>query len=948
MAAGRTGPVVRQLGRALLGADAAGLSDRQLLEVFIASRDEAAFAALVRRHGALVWAVCRRVTGDHHDAEDAFQASFLVLARKAASLTRRDRLAGWLHGVAYQTARKARALSARRQAREKQVHPMPEPQAAEEATDDLVLLLDGELNALPERYRLALVLCDLGGKTQKEAAAELGVPQGTLSARLARARVMLARRLKRRGAALSAVPAALWARHAASGGVPAAVVTATVKAAPWVTAGAFSARVTALAEGALKAMLLTRLKRMMLFVAALVIVAGVGAAALGTGARAQPQGDVAAGPARQPQPADAPGPKDRAGPKDGLAAPVRLGSTNWRFGTQVGALDYANEGKWLVLADGPHVRVLDARTGNEVHSFKAQPYHINSMALAGDKVVVTGGDKVSHLWDVKRARKLLTFPAHINGSQNIRISPDGKYAAATGNDVEGGQPVLVYNHYSVRVWDLTTGKELAPFAAALRTGVVGVFSPDSTQVAWSGMKGGVHLCDLATGKELFHYKGPGGDLAFSPDGRMLACATPARVVLLETRTGRERVVCLRKDRPAGLVNYRVLFSPQGDTVATCSEDGGVVFWDTATGKERGRMTIQVEGPAGYVSSMISAMAFAPDGKTLAAAPQDQTVRLLDVASKKQRNGLTGQRPVRSVVITPDGKTVLTGHVGGRLSWWETATGKHLHAEDRPPGGSLLALARDGSTLYAVDGDRLLVWDVARRKQLPGPLKPFAEAPSSVALSPEGNLLATGSSTGAILLWDLKTGRSSRLRGHRGEVVSLVFTPDGKQLLSGSGATLPARPLPPTEQETTIRLWDVQSGKQIRVVSKVPYRPESLAVSPDGKLAVSNVIYSDWTGMPIWDLTTGKEARRLGPLDGSPSRVAFSPSGKWLAVARGQIYPDTCGYVVLFDTATWKEVKRLRGHVQRVTALAFSADSRHLVSGGQDSSALVWDLAELGK
>jgi WD40 repeat protein len=638
----------------------------------------------------------------------------------------------------------------------------------------------------------------------------------------------------------------------------------------------------------------------------------------------------------------------RAGPKGGPAAPVQLCSTNWRFATQVAALGYANEGKWLVIADGPYLRVLDADTGNGVHGFKAQPYHINSMAVAGDKVVVTGGDKVSHLWDVKRARKIRTFPAHKNGSQNIRISPDGRYAAATGDDVGREQAILVYDDYSVRVWDLTTGRELAPFADGLRTGVVGVSSPDSKQLAWSGMNGGVHLCNLATGREAFRYQGAGGDLAFSPDGRTLACATAGAVVLLETRTGRVRVVCLRKDRPAGLANYRVAFSPQGDTVATCSEDGSVVFWDTATGKERGRLTIAVEGPAGYVSSMISAIAFAPDGKTLAAAPQDQTVRLLDVATKKQKNGLTGQRPVRSVVITPDGRTVITGHVGGKLSWWEAATGKQLHAAEQPPGGPLLALTRDGSKLYAVGGHRLLVWEVARRRRLAGPLKPFAEVPVSMALSPGGNLLATGSSSGTIALWDLKTGRASRLEGHRGEVVSLAFTPDGKRLLSGSGAILPAKPSSAAGSENNIRLWDVRSGKEVRVVGQAPYRPESLAVSPDGKLAVSNAIYSDYTGMPIWDLTTGKEARRLGPLDGSPSQVAFSPNAKWLAVARGQIYPDTAGYVVLFDTATWKEVKTLRGHVQRITALAFAADSRHLVTGGQDGSALVWDLAELGK
>jgi WD40 repeat protein len=726
-------------------------------------------------------------------------------------------------------------------------------------------------------------------------------------------------------------------------------VAGAVRAAAPAGAGVISGKVLALAEGALKAMLLTRLKRMVLIMATALILAGVGAAVLGTGGAAQPEDNAAEAPTAQTQPGGAPDRKSGVGPKAGLAAPVRLGSINWRFGSQISALAYANEGRWLVVADGPVVRVLDADTGNEIHSFKAQPYHINSLAVAGDKVVVTGGDQVSHLWDLKKAKKLLTFPAHKNGSQNIRISPDGKYVAATGDDIGREAAIEVPNDHSVRVWDVTTGKEPAPFAAGLRTGTVGVFSPNGKQFAWADMNGGVHLCNLADGKELFRYAaGVWGDLAFSPDGAMLACATSKSVILLETRTGQQRLVCVRKDQPPGILNYRVLFSPRGDTVATCSENGGVVFWDTATGRECGRVAISAEGLPGYVSSMISAIAFAPDGRTLAAAPMDQTVRLVDAAAKKQKNGLAGHRAVLSAVITPDGKTVLTGHLGGRLNWWEAATGKLLHAQDQPPGGTLLALTGDGSTLYALEGNQIRVWDVAGRKQLPSPLKPFEEATTSLALSPDGNSLATGCSNGLILLWDLKTGQCARLEGHRGEVVSLVFTPDGKQLLSGSGAILPAKPAYATGHEDTIKLWDVQSGKAIRVVSKAPYVPESLAVSPDGKLVVSNVIYPNSTGLPLWDLGTGQEAHRLAPFDGTLTRVAFAPSGKWLAVARGQFYPDTGGYVVLFDTATWKEVQALRGHVQLITALAFSADSRYLVSGGHDSSAVVWDLAALGK
>src|SRR5215470_659777 len=167
--------VVNSLRRAALRQEEGGLTDEQLLVRFIEHREQAAVAALVQRHGPMVWGVCRRILRNHHDAEDAFQATFLVLVRKAVSIRQRETMANWLYGVAHQTA-------------------MPEPQAPEQDTrNDLQPLLDQELSRLPDKYRVAIVLCDLEGKTRQEAAQQLGLPEGTLAARLARGRVLLAR-----------------------------------------------------------------------------------------------------------------------------------------------------------------------------------------------------------------------------------------------------------------------------------------------------------------------------------------------------------------------------------------------------------------------------------------------------------------------------------------------------------------------------------------------------------------------------------------------------------------------------------------------------------------------------------------------------------------------------------------------------------------------------------
>src|SRR5262245_60287776 len=212
--------------RAVLRQGAAGGTDGQLLASFIDRNDDAAFEALVCRHGPMVFGVCRRVVRHHHDAEDAFQATFLVLARKASSVRPRERLANWLHGVARRTAMKAKAMSAKRRGREQQVTEVPEPEAVQQGQwRNLQSLLDQELNGLTENYRLPILLCQIEGKTIKDAAQQLGWPQGSLAGRLARGRKLLAKRLANRGVVPSGSLAAVVSQHAASAAVPTSLLS---------------------------------------------------------------------------------------------------------------------------------------------------------------------------------------------------------------------------------------------------------------------------------------------------------------------------------------------------------------------------------------------------------------------------------------------------------------------------------------------------------------------------------------------------------------------------------------------------------------------------------------------------------------------------------------------------------------------------------------------------
>ena len=258
--------------RALGGISEAIVPDSCLLDRFVTNGDQDAFAALVHRHGPMVLAVCRRVCADEHLAEEAFQAAFLVLARRAGDVKPREAVRAWLYGVAVRTARGARAQSARRRFREVPMPLVPDrPIAAAAAVDsDALQALDEEIARLPQHLRTAVLLCELDGLPRKEAASRLGVPEGTLSSRLGKARKLLARRLRGRGVALSAgALAMLFGSARPAAGVGAALANAATRLA---RLGPVPETVATLSREVFRIMLLNKLKHMALLVALAMIV----------------------------------------------------------------------------------------------------------------------------------------------------------------------------------------------------------------------------------------------------------------------------------------------------------------------------------------------------------------------------------------------------------------------------------------------------------------------------------------------------------------------------------------------------------------------------------------------------------------------------------------------------------------------------------------------------
>jgi RNA polymerase sigma factor (sigma-70 family) len=676
MATLRTDAVLRHLRRLARPSDEAARTDGQLLESFVTRRDEPAFAALVRRHGGMVLGVCRRILGNHDDADDAFQATFLVLVRRAASVRPRDRVAAWLHGVARRTALYARRARGRHWVREKHLLDLPEPATEHPGPDDdLRPVLDEGLSRLPEKYRLPIVLCDLEGKTIKEAARQLAWPQGTLAGRLARGRKLLARRLASRGAALSAgALGAALAVDAAAAGVPAPLIQSTIKVATLVAAGQVTvagtvpATVAAFLQGVETSMALARMKLVLTLGALALCLCGFGGVAAGLGREDQPA------PVQE---------HDQQAPDPGrIAALVRqLGDDAFAKreaaskelqAIGVPALAALNKAK---ASDDPEVRRRAILLYKKIAA-TLQVFCYDGHARAGDGWVLgvafapdgkrllssagaagAGSDRPGNLaGSVRlldaRTGRLLRCLYHPS-ARKVAFSPDGARAISSG---DGGDQTL-------RLWDLATGEELKRFGP-YEGNVYGVaFTPNGKNLlftVWASPS--LRLLDLDTGKELRRFDaGFLCDCALSGDGTTsLSGNTAGLVQVWDTATGKERK---RLEGHQGEVNYAV-FSPDDRRVASGGAAGVIKFWDLRTGK----VVRQINEP-GKTESLCGA--FCPGGRRFASGGRDGNIRLWDAETGDELHCFEGHTgAVYALAFSPDGRSLVSGGRDRTVRTWK--------------------------------------------------------------------------------------------------------------------------------------------------------------------------------------------------------------------------------------------------------------------------------------
>ena len=542
----------------------------------------------------------------------------------------------------------------------------------------------------------------------------------------------------------------------------------------------------------------------------------------------------------------------------------------------------------------------------------------NGVGLAGFPVrfTVTAGDgRLSGRFSVEnattdangRAQSTLTLGDY-SGTNTVEASVASRKVAFSAVGVGTPTPPIGSDY---QTWHLPEGA-----IARLGKGTMQevAFSPDGSLLAVASSFG-IWLYDAATSRELAlllgHTYGV-SSVSFSPDGSTLASGSWDNTVKLWDVATRRNIATLEAHTSSV---YSVSFSPDGSTLASGSRDNTVKLWDVATR----RNIATLEGHRDNVWSV----SFSPDGNTLASGSSDNTVKLWDVATRRNIATLEGHTSeVNSVSFSPDGSTLASGSDDNTVKLWDVATRRNI-ATLRGHRGIVrsVSFSPDGSTLASGSSDYAVkLWDVATRQNI-ATLEAHTSSVRSVSFSPDGSTLASGSSDNTVKLWDVAT-KSWNFFTHTGVAGKVSFSPDGNTLASGSS-------------DYAVKLWDVATRRNIATLTGHTRAVSSVSFSPDGSMLASGS--SDYA-VKLWDVATRRNIATLEAHTINVTSVSFSPDGNTLA-------SGSSDYTVkLWDVATRRNIATLEAHTSNVISVSFSPDGSTLASGSYDNTVKLWDVA----
>lgn len=911
-------------------------SDADLLTTFVESGDEESFTALVVRHGQTVWATCRRVLDNDADTEDAFQATFITLARKAATL-RPEPLTGWLRKVAHEIALNAQKAARRRASAHRRLCEHVSSRAvASLPSDELRAAVQEELALLPERLRVPLALFYSDGKPQAEVAKLLGITDRAVRHRLVKGLAALRERLSSRGLAVTtATLLAVLGNVPIVSAVSPDLVTATAlevaDGGPIETPAAqLSFQTTAGAAGR------GWVKLCGLLVAS-VLTAGVYAVASSQPATPA-EGPAAASPSvSQPQGSDR---KDRFGDPLPPGALARVGTVRLRPGQSVGdtAVAIAPDGKTIYSVHNRNeVRVWDVSTGKEAQPFPG-PRGCLGIALSPDgrRLVASGAQEV-WAWDLGPNGPQLRWSQKLQGlaCQSIAFSADGRTVAC------GGAAICLL--------DAITGECQRTLMGRGRKVVL---SPDGQKLA-SGAGNEVSIWDIAGGEKrrtLICGSGKSSrvtSFAFSPDGRTLATATNNGGIRLwnaETGAGRR----LTDD---AFSNTFIAFEPEGRALVEFGRER-IRFWNPETGKECRKA---VEAPQLAANVEWDGCRLSADGKLFVSASSN-AIGVWDVRSGRAVGPIEAPAgAVMSVAFSPDGRSLALAAMSGNGGWdgsaapqvYDSQTGQ-IQREFRFP-----QVDKDRFVLFRppvrfIDRQQLLISGVKQAEPNSthgfcftwGGTEPIAEPATGVKgrlnqcpiSSPDGRLLVTPRPGGGVVVSERGAGKVLRTLETKSEVTHLSFAADNGLLVCWEYG----------RESAAVTVWDVRTGGrrgrwEVDPNPRLEFAPP-LAVSSDGRRVA---IGTDGRGMrgkvQVWDVAS---STLLWDADGAANlaaAVAFSPDGRMLATGGDD------GVVRLWEVYSGQVRLQLTGHRSRVWSAAFSPDGYRVASGSADTTALVWDV-----
>ena len=621
----------------------------------------------------------------------------------------------------------------------------------------------------------------------------------------------------------------------------------------------------------------------------------------------------------------------------------------------INEIAYSPNGKYLVVAASIGIWIYDMETYQEVALLTGHIGPVSSVAFSpGGSAIISGYDSGGILvWDVRTGKHKRTLLPDQEWVSSVAFSPNGKIIASGGACAEG-------MCQGITLLDIQTGKRLKSFGG-LHTTLSLSFSPDGKMLASSGDEwdSNVRLWDVQTGellrtleKRAVFEDFEGRDVnsvVFSPDGKIIASGSGNGTIRLWNANTGEFIRYLVGHRKS--VNS-VAFSPNGKTLMSAGTEG-VGIWNVNTGE----FIDEVQVPA------ISA-AFSPDEKTCAVVSK-AGISVWDAQNISSENiGLLAARDIgstRSVAFSPDGKTIVSCG-GNNIHLWDSRTNQLLktligHKESV----NSVVFSPDGAMIVSASDDRTIrLWDVNTR-ELSKTLMGHKDPVNSVVFSSDGETIASAGNDRTVRLWNANTGELLKtLSGHIENVNTVAFSPDGNTIASGSGTFLGGDDSGGVSVGEEIRLWNTHTGELIKTLIGHTSVVNSVVFSPDGNTIASGS--GHWRGFEgvesageevrLWNTHTGELIKTLIGHEDVVSSVVFSPDGN-LIVSGDWYYWDGqlsswnwSGEIRVWDAHTGEHLKTLEGHTGGVSSLSFSPDGKRLANGRTDGTILLWDFSNI--